>query len=217
MLAQAQAPIKIEVPKRHTKSTNVREHCVEFGKRLGQLITINEMSLADLGRKIGVSRSGVHSWTSGKTYPSVDKLHELCDIFDTSISWLLSGVHSVESTSANVSIPIQGSNSESFITLPLDFVAMAENGPYHGLKAIQTGERNQIAVINPRDFRVDESPKTMLVKDDLGGGQVVKAYLSKTKSDVVVIETGNSSKEIIYKPGMFIGSVSAVLTSGQVI
>ena len=213
----AQSPIQIDVPKRHTKSTNVREHNVEFGKRLAALIEEHSMSLADLGRKIGVSRSGVHSWTSGKTYPAVDKIHELCDIFNTSISWLLSGTHSIESTSANVNVPIQGSNSESFITLPLDFVAMAENGPYNGLKAVRTGGGNQIAVVNPTDVRVDARPKTMLVKDEYGSGHVVKAYRSKTKSDTIIIETPNSSMESVYKPGMFIGSVSAILMSGQVI
>ena len=47
------------------------------------------MSQTNLGMKIGISQETISSYESGKSYPAVDTLLKLCDVFNVSADFLL--------------------------------------------------------------------------------------------------------------------------------
>ena len=49
----------------------------------------NNLSQEDLAEKLGVSRQSVSKWESGAAYPEMDKVIQLCKMFDLNIDELL--------------------------------------------------------------------------------------------------------------------------------
>ncbi len=59
-----------------------------FDKRLKVLLKEHNMSVTDLAKKTGISRTTIQSWTSG-TKPSVYELDKLCNIFNMTLDELV--------------------------------------------------------------------------------------------------------------------------------
>jgi transcriptional regulator with XRE-family HTH domain len=175
------------------------------------------MSQADIGRHMGVSRSAVNWWASGKTYPSIDNVKDLAALLDTTPEWLLFGLHSVSSTTANVHIQIAGRGEDAFITLPLDFLAKAKAGTFSHLQGVKiTGSQGtQIAIANLDDIKVEDTPKMMVMKNR-DGGNVVKAYRSPNKTNTIIVEDDDKPTETLYKPSMFIGRLAAMVETHRI-
>ena len=59
--------------------------------RLQQLRKANGYSQEVLAGKLGVSRQSVTKWEAEKSYPEMDKLLKLCQIFDVTLDDLVQG------------------------------------------------------------------------------------------------------------------------------
>lgn len=53
-------------------------------KRLKYYMALYELSLEQLAKKIGVTKSAVSLWTTGKNVPRMDKVDLLCEVFHCS-------------------------------------------------------------------------------------------------------------------------------------
>ena len=49
----------------------------------------NNLSQEDLAEKLGVSRQSVSKWESGQAYPEMDKVIQICNLFNLNIDDLL--------------------------------------------------------------------------------------------------------------------------------
>lgn len=62
---------------------------MNFAKNLKQVRKENNLSQEQLAEKLGVSRQSVSKWESGAAYPEMDKVIQLCKLFDLSIDELM--------------------------------------------------------------------------------------------------------------------------------
>lgn len=74
---------------------------MNFRDNLVHLRAVNNMTQEQLAMLLGVSRQSVTKWESGKTYPEIDKLISLCQIFDCTLDELVQG--DLSSKEANLS------------------------------------------------------------------------------------------------------------------
>lgn len=63
-----------------------------IGERLLELRTQRQMTQEDLAEQLGVTRQSVSKWESNLTFPNMNKLIEICEIFQVSLDYLLRGV-----------------------------------------------------------------------------------------------------------------------------
>lgn len=61
-----------------------------FANNLKKLRKDNNLSQEELALELGVSRQSVSKWESGQTYPEMDKVLQLCKMFNVNIDELLS-------------------------------------------------------------------------------------------------------------------------------
>ena len=64
---------------------------MSIGQRIEQKRKELGWSQEDLGNKLNVSRQSVYKWESDQAIPELEKVIILCQLFDVSIDWLLSG------------------------------------------------------------------------------------------------------------------------------
>lgn len=62
-----------------------------FRENLQYLRSTRDMSQADLAQHLDVSRQSVAKWEAEKSYPEMDKLIRICDLFDCSLDELVRG------------------------------------------------------------------------------------------------------------------------------
>ncbi len=60
-----------------------------FNKRLKELRIINGYTVEALGNRLGVSKSTISYYESGKRFPTLDNLQSLTDIFNVSLDYLI--------------------------------------------------------------------------------------------------------------------------------
>lgn len=60
-----------------------------IGTRIMELRKTKGMSQAELARRVHLTRSSINSWEQELTYPSVDSLCSLADIFHVSVDYLV--------------------------------------------------------------------------------------------------------------------------------
>lgn len=63
-----------------------------IGNNISDLLAKNEMTSADLARKLDVSRSTVSCWISGTKVPRMEKVEKMCSIFSCNRSAILSEI-----------------------------------------------------------------------------------------------------------------------------
>lgn len=64
---------------------------MSIGKRIRECREERGMTQTQLAEAMGVSRTQVHKWESGRDQPSSDRLPKLGKLFDVDIRWLLEG------------------------------------------------------------------------------------------------------------------------------
>lgn len=69
---------------------------MNFGEKLIRLRKIKSITQDELAAIIGVSRQAVYKWESGKSYPEVNKLLEIKNLFNISIDDLLDESFEIE-------------------------------------------------------------------------------------------------------------------------
>ena len=62
-----------------------------FRENLQHLRGTRNMTQSELAMLVGVSRQSVAKWESEKSYPEMDKLVKLCELFDCTIDGLVRG------------------------------------------------------------------------------------------------------------------------------
>lgn len=60
-----------------------------IGEKLLELRTQKNMTQEELAERLGVTRQSVSKWESNGTFPNMNKLLEICDIFQVSLDYLL--------------------------------------------------------------------------------------------------------------------------------
>lgn len=60
-----------------------------IGEKLLTLRTQKNMTQEELAERLGVTRQSVSKWESNGTFPNMNKLLEICDIFQVSLDYLL--------------------------------------------------------------------------------------------------------------------------------
>lgn len=68
---------------------NLGSGSVNFGERLAKLRAEHGWRQADLGEQLGIHRSVVAHYESGRASPSIPVLKKLADVFQVSLDWLL--------------------------------------------------------------------------------------------------------------------------------
>lgn len=63
----------------------------DFPSRILALRISRQMSQADLGKVVGVSRQAVHQWERGLSLPQIHHLQEMARFFGVSLSFILGG------------------------------------------------------------------------------------------------------------------------------
>ena len=66
-----------------------RRKIMNLSDNLKKIRKENNLSQEDLAEKLGVSRQSVSKWESGSAYPEMDKVLQLCKMFDLNIDELL--------------------------------------------------------------------------------------------------------------------------------
>ena len=64
---------------------------MKMGEKIIALRVKNKISQTQLAKKLGVSRQSISKWESNDSYPSLDKIIELCDLFKITTDELLKG------------------------------------------------------------------------------------------------------------------------------
>ena len=62
-----------------------------IGEKILELRTQKNMTQEELAERLGVTRQSVSKWESNGTFPNINKLLEICDIFQVSLDYLLRG------------------------------------------------------------------------------------------------------------------------------
>lgn len=83
-----------------------------FKSRLAQIINENDLSKAEIARRIGASRSTLSGWLNGEYEANSENIYKLARLFDVTEAWLLGFVDERQE------VEIQENNQESFL-LPL--------------------------------------------------------------------------------------------------
>lgn len=88
---------------------------MEVGQRLKDLRTEAHMSQDDLAARVYVSRQTISSWENGKTYPDVQSLLLLSEIFDVTVDSLIKG--DVEAMTKTVDSDVRTMKRLSYVML----------------------------------------------------------------------------------------------------
>lgn len=67
------------------------ESKIVFPRMLAYFLDRDDMTMKELGDKMGKTKSAVSRWVSGENQPKVDDIEKLVDIFDTDIQTLIFG------------------------------------------------------------------------------------------------------------------------------
>ena len=60
-----------------------------FQERLIEALTAKNITQSELGRAIGITRSGINKYVKGKAIPPLDKIRVISEILGVSEIWLL--------------------------------------------------------------------------------------------------------------------------------
>ncbi|WP_165054848.1 MULTISPECIES: helix-turn-helix transcriptional regulator [unclassified Adlercreutzia] len=80
---------------------------MNFRDNLVHLRAVNNMTQEQLAMRLGVSRQSVAKWEAGKSYPEMDKLLALCQVFSCTLDELVQG--DLTAREADSSLAVSGS------------------------------------------------------------------------------------------------------------
>ena len=117
-----------------------------ISERLKGRLLNSGMTAAELAKKIGVNRSTVHFWLTGKFSPAPKKLHQIANALDVSPHWLVTGqvpssdgsIYNLTGLEVQTTCPPEGSSDEEESIkngLPPYIIQMkrGEENPVHSL------------------------------------------------------------------------------------
>lgn len=185
-----------------------------FKSRLAQIINENDLSKAEIARRIGASRSTLSGWLNGEYEANSENIYKLARLFNVTEAWLLGFVDERQE------VEIQENNQESFLLPLLNVSAGKEESdqsqshemvecPSHlsylkdNLFAIRViGESMNKIIPNGSTIicaRVDEKPKS---------GQIV---VYRNGSDYNLKRFTETENLILFEPVSFDGSFETII------
>lgn len=130
-----------------------------FSEKLQALRKERELSQENLAESIGVSRQAVAKWEGGQSYPDVDKLIALSDLFKISIDKLLKDYD--ESCCLHEEKSKEYEDNEAII----DFLCRAK-------KATYAGKGPKAASSRPNSYDLHYAEDNLLYIDSYLGGEI---------------------------------------------
>ena len=88
---------------------------VNFSENLKKIRKDNNLSQEQLAEQLGVSRQSVSKWESGQAYPEMDKMLQLCQLFNLNIDDLLN--QDIKEVNNNKQAKINVNKIKRFISL----------------------------------------------------------------------------------------------------
>lgn len=185
-----------------------------FKSRLAQIINENDLSKAEIARRIGASRSTLSGWLNGEYEANSENIYKLARLFDVTEAWLLGFVDERQE------VEIKENNQESFLLPLLNVSAGKEESdqsqshemvecPSHlsylkdNLFAIRViGESMNKIIPNGSTIicaRVEEKPKS---------GQIV---VYRNGSDYNLKQFTETENLILFEPVSFDGSFETII------
>lgn len=195
-----------------------------FSKKLKFYIHKNDMTQAELAKRLGVSAQSVTSWCKGDKSPRMDKVDAMCRIFNCRRSDLMEDSSEVKpSRSTGVVIPVLGRVAAGIPITAAEYVidteeisqAMAADGEYFGLQikgdSMEPKISNGDVVIVRKQSDADDGDLVIAL---VNGNDAVCKRLKKYAEGIALLSTNPayepmyfSEKEIIEKPVEIIGKV----------
>lgn len=65
---------------------------MDIKDRILQERKLKGVSQEDLAFKIGVSRQTISKWEAGQSFPDIEKIEAMCEVFDVSADYLIRGI-----------------------------------------------------------------------------------------------------------------------------
>ena len=87
-----------------------------IGNNIKKLRIKNNLTQAELGDKLFVSDKTISSWESGRTYPDISMLLDLCNALNTNILFLINGTDKID-TELEVKIKVDDKEYERILSL----------------------------------------------------------------------------------------------------
>lgn len=108
--------------------------------RIRQIRTTLQMKQSDLASRLNVKANTISNWENEKSFPDLDSLRKMAEIFDVSVDYILGGRPAGKST--GVTIPVLGDVAAGIpieaITDIVDYeeidAALASTGEFFGLR-----------------------------------------------------------------------------------
>lgn len=195
-----------------------------FSKKLKFYIHKNDMTQAELAKRLGVSAQSVTSWCKGDKSPRMDKVDAMCRIFNCRRSDLMEDSSEAKpSRSTGVVIPVLGRVAAGIPITAAEYVidteeisqAMAADGEYFGLQikgdSMEPKISNGDVVIVRKQSDADDGDLVIAL---VNGNDAVCKRLKKYAEGIALLSTNPayepmyfSEKEIVEKPVEIIGKV----------
>lgn len=195
-----------------------------FSKKLKFYIHKNDMTQAELAKRLGVSAQSVTSWCKGDKSPRMDKVDAMCRIFNCRRSDLMEDSSEAKpSRSTGVVIPVLGRVAAGIPITAAEYVidteeisqAMAADGEYFGLQikgdSMEPKISNGDVVIVRKQSDADDGDLVIAL---VNGNDAVCKRLKKYAEGIALLSTNPayepmyfSEKEIAEKPVEIIGKV----------
>ena len=87
-----------------------------IGENIKKLRIKNKLTQAELGDKLFVSDKTISSWESGRTYPDISMLIELCNTLNTNILFLINGMDNTD-TELEIKVKVDKRESDRILNI----------------------------------------------------------------------------------------------------
>lgn len=94
-----------------------------LNKRLRDQRLLVGLSQSNVAEKLNISRQAISQWENGKSYPDIDNLNRLSEIYHISLDDLISGNNNIEEANS-VKTPISNETNKNNTSFEIDFVLL---------------------------------------------------------------------------------------------
>ena len=96
---------------------------MSLNKRLRDQRLLVGLSQSNVAEKLNISRQAISQWENGKSYPDIDNLNQLSEIYHISLDELISGIDNIEEANSSKN-PISIDTNKNNASLEIDFILL---------------------------------------------------------------------------------------------
>ena len=67
----------------------MKESKIIFGQMIDYFTRQNNLTMEELGQKLGKAKSSISRWVSGERYPKIEEIEQIANFFNTDIYTLI--------------------------------------------------------------------------------------------------------------------------------